>query len=80
MNKHYSFLENGSITSPAGFKASGIAAGLKLSGAPDMAMIYSDTPANFSAAFTSCVFAAAPVLLGRERVRNQKTLRAVVVN
>jgi len=80
MNKHYSFLENGSITSPAGFKASGIASGLKLSGAPDMAMIYSDTPANFSAAFTSCVFAAAPVLLGRERVLKQKTLRAVVVN
>jgi len=80
MNKHYSFLGNGSITSPAGFKASGIAAGLKVSGAPDMAMIFSDTPANFSAAFTSCVFAAAPVRLGRERVKNQKTLRAVVVN
>ncbi|MBU8902175.1 MAG: bifunctional glutamate N-acetyltransferase/amino-acid acetyltransferase ArgJ, partial [Victivallales bacterium] len=46
----------------------------------DMAMIFSDTPANFSAAFTSCVFAAAPVLLGHARVRNQKTLRAVVVN
>jgi len=80
MNKNYTFIENGSITSPAGFKASGIAVGLKVSGAPDMAMILSDTPANFSAAFTSCVFAAAPVRLGRELVANQKTLRAVVVN
>ena len=80
MNKHYYFLENGSVTSPAGFKASGIAAGLKVSGALDMAMIHSDTAANFSAAFTSCVFAAAPVRLGRESVANQKTLRAVIVN
>jgi glutamate N-acetyltransferase / amino-acid N-acetyltransferase len=80
MNKHYSFLENGSITSPTGFKASGIAAGLKVSGAPDMAMIVSDTPANFSAAFTSCVFAAAPVRLGRELVAKQNTIRAIVVN
>jgi len=80
MNKNYSFIENGSVTSPAGFKASGIAAGLKISGAPDMAMIFSDTPANFSVAFTSCVFAAAPVLLGRERAAKQDTLRAVVVN
>jgi glutamate N-acetyltransferase/amino-acid N-acetyltransferase len=80
MNKNYSFVENGSITTPAGFKASGITAGLKLSGAADMAMIYSDTPANFSAAFTSCVFAAAPVRLGRECVLKQDTIRAVVVN
>ena len=80
MANKYNFIENGSITSPAGFKASGIAAGLKVSGAPDMAMICSDTPANFSAAFTSCVFAAAPVLLGRERVAKQETIRAVIVN
>ena len=80
MNKYYSFIENGSVTSPVGFKASGVVAGLKRSGAPDMAMIYSDVPANFSAAFTSCVFAAAPVCLGRERVLKQKTLRAAVIN
>ena len=80
MSKAYSFLENGSVTSPAGFKAAGVTAGLKISGAPDMAMIYSDIPANFSAAFTSCIFAAAPVRLGRERVSTQETLRAVVVN
>ena len=80
MSNKYSFIENGSVTSPAGFKASGIAAGLKVSGAPDMAMILSDTPANFSAAFTSCVFAAAPVCLGRELVAKQKTIRAIAVN
>jgi len=80
MSNHYSFIENGSVTSPAGFKAAGIAVGLKVSGAPDMAMIVSDKPANFSAAFTSCVFAAAPVRLGRELVAKQEILRAIVVN
>jgi glutamate N-acetyltransferase/amino-acid N-acetyltransferase len=76
----YKFIENGSVTSPGGFKASGIVCGLKVSGAPDLAMICSDTPAAFAGAFTSCVFAAAPVQLGRERVLNQDTLRAIVVN
>jgi glutamate N-acetyltransferase / amino-acid N-acetyltransferase len=80
MSNKYSFIENGSVTSPAGFKASGVSAGLKISGSADMAMLVSDTPANFSAAFTSCVFAAAPVRLGRELVEKQETLRAIVVN
>ena len=80
MSNNYKFIENGSVTSPKGFKASGIVAGLKVSGAPDMAMILSDAPANFSAAFTSCVFAAAPVRLGREIAAKQETIRAIAVN
>ena len=39
-----SLVENGGGTSPKGFKASGVKAGLKRSGAPDMAMIYSESP------------------------------------
>ena len=80
MSNKYAFIENGSVTSPKGFKASGVVAGLKVSGAPDMAMILSDTPANFSAAFTSCIFAAAPVRLGREIAAKQETIRAIAVN
>ncbi|MDD5699529.1 MAG: bifunctional glutamate N-acetyltransferase/amino-acid acetyltransferase ArgJ [Victivallaceae bacterium] len=76
----YEFIENGSVTSPNGFKAAGVVCGLKRSGAPDLAVLYSHTPATFSAAFTSCVFAAAPVQLGRKQVLEQKTLRAVVIN
>ena len=60
MNK-FQFLENGSITSTPGFQAAGVVAGFKRSGAPDFAMIYSEAPANFAGAFTSCTFAAAPV-------------------
>ncbi len=74
------FIDNGSVTTPAGFSAAGITCGLKKSGNPDMAMVASDVPANFSGAFTTCTFAAAPVLLDRERVIKQDKIRAVIVN
>ncbi|MFA7231204.1 MAG: bifunctional glutamate N-acetyltransferase/amino-acid acetyltransferase ArgJ [Victivallaceae bacterium] len=80
MNKDFKEIANGSVTSPRSFKASGITAGLKRSGAPDMAMIYSDVPANFSGAFTSCTFAAAPVQVCRNRVLTQQKIQAIIVN
>ena len=72
--------ESGSVTSPQGFKASGIKAGLKRSGAPDMAMIYSGLPCKVAAAFTSNLFAAAPVVYDREIIAGQGDVHAVVVN
>ncbi|MBO5959884.1 MAG: bifunctional glutamate N-acetyltransferase/amino-acid acetyltransferase ArgJ [Lentisphaeria bacterium] len=74
------FLENGSVTSPAGFQASGVACGLKKSGNPDFAMLFSEHPCNFAGTFTSNLFPAAPVQLCRERCANRETVRAVVVN
>ena len=55
-------------------------AGFKKSGAPDFALVYSEDPACFSGVFTSCTFAAAPVLLGREKVLKGGTLRAFAIN
>ena len=72
--------ESGSVTSPKGFKAAGIKAGLKRSGAPDMAMIYSERPCVVAAAFTSNLFAAAPVVYDREIIAGQGRIHAVVVN
>ena len=80
MSNEFTVIAGGSVTSPKGFKASGITAGLKKSGNPDMALIYSETPANFSGAFTSCTFAAAPVRVCQERVKNQNKIQAVIVN
>lgn len=80
MSGKFSVVENGSVTSPKGFKASGIVAGLKVSGKPDMALIFSEEPANFAGAFTTCTFAAAPVLLDRERTVSQPVIQAVIVN
>jgi glutamate N-acetyltransferase/amino-acid N-acetyltransferase len=65
---------------PAGFRASGVAAGIKQSGAPDIGLLVCDTRDVTSAArFTASGTAAPPVLLCQERCRLD-ALRAVVVN
>ncbi len=78
--KKFSVIKGGGITSPAGFKAAGICAGLKKSGKTDMALIFSETPAKAAAAFTTCLFAAAPVVLGRETLKKNSHISAVIVN
>ena len=51
---------------PAGFRAGGMAAGLKRSGRPDLAIVATvDGPASAAAVFTRNAFAAAPVRLSR---------------
>lgn len=80
MSLAYKIIDNGSVTSPAGFMASGAIAGLKASKSPDMALIFSETPANFSGAFTTCSFAAAPVKLCQQRVIGQTTIQAIIIN
>jgi len=74
------FIEGGSVTSVPGFLAAGVTAGFKRSGAPDFALVFSETPANFTGVFTSCTFAAAPVLLDREKVVKGGKLRAFAIN
>ena len=65
---------------PAGFRAAGVAAGIKPSGAPDVALMVCDAPAVTSAArFTDSGTQAPPVLVCRERA-TLSGLRAVVVN
>ena len=80
MNNNILWLENGSVSSPAGFKASGVTAGFKKSGAADCAMIYSELPCNASGAFTSCVFAAAPVRVCQEKLAGHTPIRACFIN
>ena len=65
---------------PAGFRAAGVAAGIKPSGRPDVALLVSDAPDTVSAArFTASGTAAAPVLLTRERC-DLNGLRAIAAN
>ena len=64
----------------AGFRAAGVAAGIKPSGGPDLALLVCSEPDAVSAArFTSSGAPAAPVVLCRERCRLD-ALGAVVVN
>jgi glutamate N-acetyltransferase / amino-acid N-acetyltransferase len=65
---------------PKGFRAAGVAAGIKPSGARDVGLLVSDVPGTTSAArFTRSGTQAAPVLLCRERCELD-AIRAVVVN
>jgi glutamate N-acetyltransferase/amino-acid N-acetyltransferase len=62
-----------------GFAASGMAAGIKKNGDPDLGLLVSDRPARVAAVFTQNRVQAAPVQLDRERVKSG-TARAVIVN
>lgn len=62
-----------------GFKAAGIACGIKKTGKKDLALIFSETPATVAAVFTRNRVKAAPVLLDMKRVR-KGTSRGVIVN
>jgi glutamate N-acetyltransferase / amino-acid N-acetyltransferase len=69
-----------SVTAPAGFRATGVAAGLKTSGDPDVALVVNDGPDDVAAAvFTTNRFPAAPVLWSRQVLAGQRA-RAVVLN
>jgi glutamate N-acetyltransferase/amino-acid N-acetyltransferase len=65
---------------PEGFRAAGVACGLKPSGLPDLGLLVSDAPDTVSAArFTRSGVLAAPVLLTQERCQ-LTGIRAVVAN
>ena len=65
---------------PEGFRASGVACGLKPSGGLDLGLLVSDAPETVSAArFTRSGVLAAPVMLTQERCRLDG-IRAVVAN
>ena len=46
-------VERGGVTSPGGFRAAGVACGLKESGGPDLALVVSDRPCSAAAVFTT---------------------------
>ena len=69
-----------SVTAPLGFRAAGVAAGLKESGLPDVAVVLNDGPSRSAAAvFTTNRVQAAPVTWTRQVVKGGR-VRAVVLN
>ena len=69
----------GSVTAPKGFRAAGVAAGIKFNGKKDVALIVSDTPATAAATFTTNQVKAAPVKLSMAHVKSGKAC-AIVAN
>ena len=68
------------ITHPAGFRAAGVPAGLKSTGAKDVALVVNDGPRHDSASvFTANRCKANPILWSQEVVKDG-VVRAVVLN
>jgi glutamate N-acetyltransferase / amino-acid N-acetyltransferase len=69
-----------SVTAPLGFRAAGVAAGIKASGKPDVAIVINDGPSAAAAGvFTSNRVKAAPVRWSQEVLAGGQ-VRAVVLN
>ena len=78
MSASYQWIHGGGVTSPKGYRASGVAAGLKV-GRTDLALLLSDKPARCAALFTSNNVPAAPVLYDKPLAAKGRC-RAAVIN
>ena len=70
---------DGGITAVRGLRAAGVHAGIKASGAKDVALIVTGAPATVAGVFTKNSVTAAPVLICREHL-NDGRAQAVIVN
>lgn len=77
--EHVAVLPGGGVTAPAGFRAAGVAAGLKESGKPDLALVVADERSGVAAVTTTNQVRAAPCVL-TDRHAADGHARAVVVN
>ncbi len=75
----FKFIENGSVTSVAGIKATGIHSGIKRK-RKDLALIVSDEPCNVAGTFTLNKVKAAPLLVSQELINKGGKVRAILVN
>ena len=80
VSEAFTSLADGSVTSPQGFNAAAVAAGIKASGKPDLGIWASQVACVAAATFTQNTFPAAPVILSRDRVRARAQAQAVVFN
>jgi glutamate N-acetyltransferase / amino-acid N-acetyltransferase len=75
-----SLVRNQGVTAPAGFRATGISAGIKASGNLDLALVFNEGPDHAAAAvFTRNQIKAAPVQWSQQ-VLTTGRLRAVILN
>ncbi|MBC6481675.1 MAG: bifunctional ornithine acetyltransferase/N-acetylglutamate synthase [Hormoscilla sp. GUM202] len=71
---------SGGVTAPRGYQAAGITAGLKPSGQPDLASIWSEVEAIAAGVFTTVQVRAACVDYCRQRLQKKASARAILCN
>jgi glutamate N-acetyltransferase/amino-acid N-acetyltransferase len=69
----------GGVTAPRGFRAAGVACGIKASGAPDLALIVSEEPTSAAGVFTTNLAQAAPVVVSRDHLKRSGGRAAAIV-
>jgi glutamate N-acetyltransferase/amino-acid N-acetyltransferase len=73
--------QNTGVTAARGFKATGVACGLKKTGALDLALVFSESDCTCAGMFTTNRVQAAPVLYDKETLaKNNRAIRAVIAN
>jgi glutamate N-acetyltransferase/amino-acid N-acetyltransferase len=72
-------IKGGGVTSASGFRASGVACGIKPRGEKDMALVVSEIPAEAAATFTTNLVKAAPVKVSMRHMRAGR-VRGVIIN
>ena len=81
MDEMIQFLEGGTVTDVPGFRAAGVACGIKKSGALDLALVASDRPCTGAAVFTTNKIQSPSVTFDRELLaRRAERIDAVVIN
>ncbi|MBX2864190.1 MAG: bifunctional ornithine acetyltransferase/N-acetylglutamate synthase [Leptolyngbyaceae cyanobacterium MAG.088] len=70
----------GGVTAPKGFTATGISAGLKTSGAADLALIVSENDAIAAAVYTQSQVRAACIDYCQQQLETQPSARAILCN
>jgi glutamate N-acetyltransferase/amino-acid N-acetyltransferase len=81
MVEQLEFIQHGSITHVPGFRAAGVACGIKLSGKLDLALLVSDRPCTAAAVFTTNKIQSPTVTHNRNLLRSRPDrVSAVVIN
>ncbi|MCX8125712.1 MAG: bifunctional glutamate N-acetyltransferase/amino-acid acetyltransferase ArgJ [Dehalococcoidia bacterium] len=72
-------IEDGTVTTPTGFLAGAVEAGIKYQGRLDLGVLYSERPCTAVGVFTTNKIKSAPVLFDREQLK-RGVAQAIVVN
>jgi glutamate N-acetyltransferase/amino-acid N-acetyltransferase len=70
---------SGGVTAPHGFRAAGLACGIKANGTPDLAFLISDAPAAAAGVFTLNLAKAAPVIVSQDHLAQSGGRARVVI-
>jgi glutamate N-acetyltransferase/amino-acid N-acetyltransferase len=77
----YSIIDDGHISTPSGFRATGVSAGLREIRARDLALVYSLKPCRVASVFTTNAMLAAPIFFNQAILaRNRENIRGLLIN